>query len=114
MGWTSLLCLLCLSIFPHKMELFVFPSFDHNCTLHGARFDDVSVITPECAPCFEGEDGGPFCEGHCFAGGGTTEEHRWRDASLANFRFWLKFGNSNSALYTSECSTMIRPVGVLT
>jgi hypothetical protein len=64
------------------MELFVLPSFDHDCTLRGARFDDISVIAPECAPCLEGEDGGPFYEGHCFAGGGTVEERRWPDASL--------------------------------
>ena len=82
------------------MKLFVLPSFDHDCTFRGTRFDDVSVIAPECAPCLESEDGGPLCEGHCFVGGGTVEEpneFRLRDASrvTANFPFWPP----NSALY---------------
>ena|SRR6266478_9800400 len=82
----NLHCLLCLSIFPHKTELFVLPFFDHDCTLCGARFDHVSAIAPECAPSLEGENGEPFYEGHGgFAGGGTVD--RWRDASLPTSAF---------------------------
>jgi hypothetical protein len=51
------------------MEFFILPSFDHDCTLIGTRFDDVSAIAPECTPGLEGEDGGPFCEGHCLLRG---------------------------------------------
>jgi hypothetical protein len=80
------------------MEFFVLPPFDHDCTLIGTRFDDVSAIAPECTPGLEGEDGGPFCEGHCFAGGGKPFARR----VSANFLFW----SAKSPLYTSAPSTM--------